>query len=317
VVAVIGTLVVLHLNGSLDARTVLAAPQTTVSAPPVPLASGTTQHSMQWDGVTLTWEVFVPPGTTAGARLPLLVMLHPAGGADNTFVTNTNMDTYAAKYGFVIAAPAGIEATWNAGACCGAARDAGVDDIGFINGMLTQVLATEPVDPNQVYAAGASNGGMLAYALACRLAYRFQAVFSAGGNQTLSDCQPSDPVSVIEFHATADDFVPYNGGVDPKYASDLTNFSPTLSTFSEWAHFDKCATYSLAPAGKGEQVQVWYGCASGTLLEIWLRTEGGGHEWPLAPTAPVDASITIAKSIASRSLVRGSAVSINPLLVPR
>ena len=303
-------------------RVVFAAPaHPAVAAAPADLPTqaaaqlaptGVSYGTLRWDGIDRRWRLYIP-AHAAGARLPLLILLHPAGGAADSFVNETAMDTYAASYGFITVAPEGVDNTWNAGTCCGSARDKGVDDIGFVNAMLDRLVATKPVDGNQIYAAGASNGGMLAYSLACRLSTRIQAVFSAGGAQTLDDCRPATPVSVVEFHSLSDGLVPFYGGVDPKYLSDLTTFGSAQSTFRGWASSNQCPTRSVADAGTGEQVEIWYGCANGTLLEVWLRISGGGHEWPTAPQAPVDASKTIAKAIASGQMVRHLGPSGDPI----
>jgi poly(3-hydroxybutyrate) depolymerase len=109
---------------------------------------------------------------------------------------------------------------------------------------------------------------------------------------------------VIEFHSVADATVPSVGGVNPDFARVLTNFVSTTDTFNAWASRDGCTGQRQVAAGPDEQLSLWYGCADGTLLEIWMRTAGGGHEWPTAPDAPVDASSTIAKVIAKGSLLR-------------
>jgi polyhydroxybutyrate depolymerase len=297
------------------------------SAKPVPsIASGAgpggpgpgvSMGSMPWNGLIRRWRLFIPPASPTGGKLPVLVLLHPAGGNSDSFVAQTEMDRYAAQYHFMTVAPQGaIDGTWNAGTCCGDARDRNTDDVGFISALLDQVIATTNADPGQIYAAGASNGGMLAYELACQLSTRFQAVFSAGGVQTYDNCNPGEAVSVVEFHSVLDQMVPYNGGVNPIYAQPLTTFQPASEVFKGWSALDHCTSETSTAAGPGETLMLWYGCNDGTLLEIWLRTAGGGHEWPTSPDAPVDASVTIAKAIASKSLLRHPGTpSGNPLSV--
>ena len=304
-----------QIKSAGGATATTAAPRTlapVVKVAPATVTFGVSYGTTLWDGLNRRWRLFLPPQARS-ARLPLLVMLHPAGGEADTFVSETSMEATAATYGFATLAPEGVDNTWNAGTCCGAARDKGVDDVGFVNAMLTRVLTDQPVDAGQVYVAGASNGGMFAYTLACRLSDRIQAVFSAGGAQTLGDCHPSTPVTVVEFHSLSDGLVPFYGGVDPKYRADLTDFASMQSIFRSWASIDQCPTRTVADAGPGEQVEVWYGCARGTLLEVWLRVTGGGHEWPTSPAAPVDATRTIAKAITSHQLVRNASPSVDPI----
>lgn len=270
-----------------------------------PVTVGVSSGSMVYAGRQRQWRLFVP-SVARSRQVPLVVLLHQAGANPATFGTDTSMDTFAEVDGFMTVSPLGLgpSPTWNAGACCGWARDTGIDDVGFIGALLSRLIATEPVDATQVYAAGASNGGMLAYALACRLADRFQAVFSAAGTQTLDDCEPDRPVSIVEFHSLTDPLVPYQGGVQPRYRSVLTDFASVGSVFAAWAVRDRCRRRTSQAVGGGEVLLAWWGCRDATLLEVWLRTIGGGHEWPRAPEAPVDASAVVARAVSSGSLLR-------------
>ena len=65
----------------------------------------------------------------------------------------------------MIAYPDGLDRTWNAGACCGPARDRGVDDVGFLDALVAALRRDDGV--GDVYAVGFSNGAMMSYAWAC------------------------------------------------------------------------------------------------------------------------------------------------------
>jgi len=79
------------------------------------------------------------------------------------------MNRLADREGFVAVYPAGTGVfrarllTWNAGGCCGYARERGVDDVGFVVNLLEAIAERAPVDATRVYATGLSNGAMMAY----------------------------------------------------------------------------------------------------------------------------------------------------------
>jgi polyhydroxybutyrate depolymerase len=63
-----------------------------------------------------------------------------------------------------------------------------------------------------VFAAGHSNGGILGYLLACRLADKIAAVGVQAGSNIVEGCTPSQPVSLFHVHGTADTNMPIGGG---------------------------------------------------------------------------------------------------------
>jgi len=112
---------------------------------------------------------------------------------------------------FVVAYPDGLDRAWNTGGgCCGTPGRTNVDDIGFITAMVSAIEHQIPVNPNRVYATGISNGGIMAYTLACHTT-----IFAAIGPDSateLGSCPAPAPLSVIHIHGTADKNIPYQGG---------------------------------------------------------------------------------------------------------
>ena len=136
------------------------------------------------------YRVHVPARYDPARPAPLLVVLHGGGG---------NMDLQASEAygqvaksdseGFIAVFPNGFSrfpggrlATWNAGNCCGAARDRDVDDVGFIREVVARVERQWNVDRARVYATGMSNGAMMAYRLACDASDVFKADRPGGGH---------------------------------------------------------------------------------------------------------------------------------------
>ena len=117
----------------------------------------------------------------------------------------------AEKHGFVAVHPEGVGLSWNAaGACCGPAADNGVDDVAFVTAMVARLTRALPIDDERIYVAGMSNGGVLAYALACRTSL-FAAIGVVAGTQ-VGQCDEPRPTSVMHVHGLADAIVRFDGG---------------------------------------------------------------------------------------------------------
>ena len=235
-------------------------------------------------------ELVAPDELEAGRRYPLLLVLHGYGfnGFGQTAYFGVNGLPAAGE--LLLLAPEGTtnregRQFWNADpACCDFYGDA-PDDVGYLGGVLEDVIAAWPIDPARVYAIGHSNGGFMAYRLACERADLLAAVMALAGNTSTpaAACAPARAVDMLLVHGTDDDVVPYDGSVPPR--PPLTAMTAgAVGAATRWAAYNGCgATRSPgAPldleaglAGAETTVERADGCADAT-AELWTIT-GGSH----------------------------------------
>ncbi|MBP7581653.1 MAG: prolyl oligopeptidase family serine peptidase [Vogesella sp.] len=165
----------------------------------------------------------VPRSYQPGQPMPLLLALHGGGGSSDFMANDRHygLISHSEQAGYLLALPNGAGAlgnklgTWNAGRCCGKARDEAVNDVAFARAVVAWVQQRYTVTAGRVYAVGMSNGGMMAYRLACEAADLFAGIASVAGTDNTLACQPSRPVAVLHIHARNDDHVLFNGGAGP------------------------------------------------------------------------------------------------------
>jgi polyhydroxybutyrate depolymerase len=143
---------------------------------------------------------------------PLVVVLHGADGTAADVQATLGWDGLADREGLVVAYPAGLDRTWNAGRCCGPARDRGVDDVAFLDSLVASLRSSDGVGP--VYAVGFSNGAMMSYAWACARPGALAGIGPVAGALTV-DCPAPAPLTVVAVHGNRDDRVPIEGGRGP------------------------------------------------------------------------------------------------------
>ncbi len=228
------------------------------------------------DGAERRYRVVAPPGVVGGPS-PLVLALHGGGGVPRGMALMTRFDAAAVREGFVVAYPAGLERTWNAGACCGPAARDGVDDVGFVAALIERLVERLGVDARRTFVTGFSNGGMLAYRLAAERPDLVGAIAPVASGM-LPPAAPSAPVSVLAIHGTRDLNAPYGGGVGPRSLSGVS-YPPVRDVVGRWV-----AACGCAPSARVERVadvvrETWSGGQGGT--EVCLVTvEDGGHTWP-------------------------------------
>ena len=214
--------------------------------------------------------------------------------------------------GFVVAFPNGYSkfpggkfATWNAGGCCGDARDRKVDDVGFLRAVVAQLNARLKLDPARIYATGMSNGGMMSHRLACEAADLFAAVASVAGTGALSVCQPVRPIPVLHIHAKNDTHVLFNGGAGKdafRDESKVMDFVSVPETIARWVQRDQCQpTPRRVLETPGAYCEAYTGCAGNVSVQFCVVDEGG-HSWPGAQ------EVRRGKEAASQALVANDVI---------
>ena len=142
---------------------------------------------------------------TGDTPRPLLVVLHGWRLTPEQAAEQTGFTAYADAHGFDVAYPQSDDSlsSWNAGGCCGSER---YDDVTFLTHVVADIRLQTPI--TVAYAAGFSNGGMMALRMACQTTV-FAAVASVAG-PLLVPCHKK----IVALHIQGDDdsTVPLHGG---------------------------------------------------------------------------------------------------------
>lgn len=261
--------------------------------PAVPAVGSVTEHTLVTaDGLRRTYRLFVPEGLAS--RAPLLVALHGGLGSGKQFEVSSDFNGLATANDFIVAYPDGVARfpdgsgdarTWNAGKCCGPAVARKVDDVAFLRAVVDDVEANQRIDRSRVYAAGHSNGGMMALRLGCEASDVFVAVGIQSASLETRACSPRRTVSLIQIHGIADTNIPIAGGKGSGIAG--VAFSPPRQAARTFARVDACRTKPDRLRDKSNPdllLSRWRPCSPGTGVQF-LAVEGAGHAWMGQPSS--------------------------------
>jgi polyhydroxybutyrate depolymerase len=267
------------------------APESTV-LPAVDPKSTTVARTLQTpDGRYRTYRVYVPSTVTVGPggeRVPLLVGLHGGTGTGGQFEAGSGFDGIAEANRFIAVYPDGVgggadgsvNRTWNGGRCCGVAVRESVDDVTFIRLLVEELSTKYPVDPARVFAAGHSNGGVLAYRLACELSDVIVAIGVQSTSLEIDGCDPAQPVSVLHVHGTADRNIPIGGGPGPDALSGV-DWRVPLDGAASYAELIGCPAEPARTSAEADAdltVDTWRPCEDGTEVRF-VTVNGAPHSW--------------------------------------
>jgi polyhydroxybutyrate depolymerase len=261
-------------SASLGASGSPTAPATATAAFP----AGSSDQVIEVGGRSRDYRIFVP--AQLPAKAPLVIMLHGGFGDAQQAETSYGWDEQAAADHFIVAYPNGVDRAWNVGGgCCGQPAAQAFDDVAFISAVVTQIEARASIDPTRVYATGISNGGMMAYRLACDTS-----IFAAIGPDSatlLGECPSPHPLSVIHIHGLADKNIPFAGGQGDGYAK--IDGPPVETVIAGWRSTDACAPPTATTAGVVTTSTAT--CPNGMAVEL-ITIAGAGHQWPGSPSRP-------------------------------
>jgi poly(3-hydroxybutyrate) depolymerase len=170
------------------------------------------------DGRTRSYRVVDLSGDQPA---PLLFVLHGFGGTAEGMRTYAGIEAVVESSlddGAIVVYPngtgieEGLPQSWNAGGCCPFSIYDMVDDVAFFDQMISSLASQYDVDERRVWIVGHSNGGMMAYRLACELSSRVTAIGVAAGALMTDSCTPNREVSAIHVHGDLDNVVPIAGG---------------------------------------------------------------------------------------------------------
>lgn len=153
-------------------------------------------------------------------------------------------------------------------------------DISYARAVVKDVASTHNVDRSRVYAAGLSNGGAMALALACHAPDLVAGVAGVAGayyNPTVTGCTPGR-VKTLIMHADNDDIVSYDGGM--RHGAPYRNVRTVFWDFGSknGCNMNKVSSYRVGNTTVFDP----QGCKAKTQIQ---KVHGGGHTWFTYPDA--------------------------------
>jgi polyhydroxybutyrate depolymerase len=231
------------------------------------------------DGVR---SVLVLPARRTPA--PTVIVLHGIAISASWTSRISGFAEAASARGFTSVYPEGLKMAWNDG------RDGVVspaDDVGFLRKLVHELSRRNVADPERIYIAGISNGGMMALRMLCEASELFAGagtVIASMPKRTGTSCHIARPVPIVMINGSADLVIPYNGGwVGPFGVGGEVWGAEKTAGFV--ARANGCATVSRThfPSHKPfDHMSVtrtaWGGCLTPGKAVTLYRVNGGGHQ---------------------------------------
>ena len=241
------------------------------------IITGLQTKTFSHDNVNRNYLIYIPDSYDSEIDYPLMFVFHGFGGIASEFINTADMRDLAESNNFIVVYPQGLDLAgtgshWN---CSNPSADnkSDVDDIGFIENLIDQLIVDYPViDSKRIYAAGYSNGGFMSYYLACN-SKKFAAIGSVAGtmlDDSYQSCNANFPTAMINIHGTNDFDVPYDGN---------TYYPSIPEVVDWWKNFNNTPNEDLLTNQDGSIEQYKYYNDAGDIYVEHIKIIGGDHYW--------------------------------------
>jgi polyhydroxybutyrate depolymerase len=263
--------------------TTTTSTSTTTSTIPEPEANYTdvidavdpTLHTITIKGMQpRTYYLKIPTKYVAGNATPLLLALHSRSTNAKTIFDDSQILSLAESTNVIVVGINGSihegYSSWNAGNCCTNATTFQENDVLAVSTIIDFVNAKYAIDQTRVWAMGHSNGGMMAYRLACDLSDKITAVAVVTGALMDDTCNPTKQVSLLHIHGDLDPTVPYNGG-------GKLETPDIYHSVLDYTKANTCNGSTAANITDDEQRYLW-SCPNGVQVEL-VNYMTQSHAW--------------------------------------
>lgn len=239
-------------------------------------AQGYISQTIQHDGLTREYSIYIPASYDGTTNFPLLFNFHGGDDVITNWQTTADMRPIADTANFILVYPQARPDPSDGNSLNWLPKTPGTfDDVPFISALIDTIASNYQIDQNRIYACGYSLGGDMSFELGCKLSNRIAAIAPVARTMQAnpnSFCSPVHPTGVLTILGT-DDFISPYGGYPGYYLS-------AAATHSYWATHNNCnATATMSTVSASVERYTW-STASGCAYVEELKVTGGGHDWP-------------------------------------
>jgi polyhydroxybutyrate depolymerase len=235
------------------------------------------------DGHNREFITYLPAASNQKDKMPVIISLHGRLGTAVGMVKFADFRPIADREKVIIVCPQGINRSWNDGRQT-PANGKGINDVKFIDSLISYIIRNYDADASRVYVTGMSNGGFMASRLACELNHRIAAVAVVAASMDDGvGYEPRMTMPIMYIQGTVDPLVPFQGGLMNNDAGG--NIYSHRDILKTWAAIDSCnnnpvTTYPPSKVDDGTSVVKEVYSNPNGLKVVGYTIVGGGHTWP-------------------------------------
>jgi polyhydroxybutyrate depolymerase len=243
-------------------------------------AQGYISETIEYDGLTREYSIYVPASYDGTTSFPLLFNFHGGGGVIASQIAIADMSPIADTANFIVVYPQARQDPSDGNSFNWIPKVPGTfDDVPFISSLIDTIASSYQINQDRIYACGYSLGGDMCFELACKLNSRIAAIAPVARTMQAnpdSFCSPVHPTGVLTILGTDDNTSPYNGltylGTEYYLSAEETH--------NYWASHNNCDINPTMSTVSPSVERYTWSTTSGCSYVEELKVIGGGHDWP-------------------------------------
>jgi poly(3-hydroxybutyrate) depolymerase/peptidoglycan/LPS O-acetylase OafA/YrhL len=244
----------------------------------------TTTSTMLVGNLTRSYTVLTPAKKTLASSAPIIMVLSGLNSSQDQEIARDELTPYVTAGEAELVYPLAYRESWNAIGCCSWAAQAKVNDTGFIEALAKRV---DPGNARPIYLMGYSNGGRLAYTIACTDPLLFDGIAAVKADP-MPWCDIQVPQKILQVASTDDTDVPYATGEK----GDFREMPAALVQDTDLKTADGCGPASTSSSQGNMTLTSWTDCLGGASVSFAVYT-AGVHSYPRPPVSYPAASQVI------------------------
>jgi len=243
-------------------------------------AQGYISETIEYDGLTREYSIYVPASYDGTTSFPLLFNFHGGGGVIASQIAIADMSPIADTANFIVVYPQARQDPSDGNSFNWIPKVPGTfDDVPFISSLIDTIASSYQINQDRIYACGYSLGGDMCFELACKLNSRIAAIAPVARTMQAnpdSFCSPVHPTGVLTILGTDDNTSPYNGltylGTEYYLSAEETH--------NYWASHNNCDINPTMSTVSPSVERYTWSTPSGCSYIEELKVIGMGHAWP-------------------------------------
>lgn len=256
--------------------------------------------SFEHQGFNRRYLIHVP-SKVSRESIPLVLVLHGAGGKAEGSAEHYGWREKADAEGFIVVFPEALPwhptepmdskhnpNLWNDGSKRGERPQ--VDDISYLRKVIANVQEHNPIDKHQIFMTGMSMGGSMTFRAGLEMSDLLSGIAPVAGHLRIKHHTPTPPLSLLFIAGGSDPINPVEGGVANNIKSKkATVKAPMKQSLIDWLTFVGLNNLKEKVEVTDQTITYQYGPIQSGVEAVFVIVKGQGHEWPGGKrTLPVD-----------------------------
>lgn len=254
---------------------------------------GIRSHVINIGSLDRHYIAYIPKDYDGKKPVSLVIMLHGGGGTAKGAMEETGWTGKADKEGFMVVFPEAVRHDesqpprflrnpqfWNDGSGRAYSGRENIDDIGFFNALIDDLMLSYVIDEHKIFITGFSNGASMAYRAGIELSKRIAAIAPVSGHIWIKPPGIERTVSVLSITGMADPLNPLYGGESITPWGDTEIKPPMADSVKTWAELVNCLGDPEVIRDENGVKTISYGKCGNSAEALFCTIDDLGHVWP-------------------------------------